>query len=148
MSGRCTSCAARAFGCTTRRPFVLRRVQQRRACRARSSDGGAAIQRQTAILATHTRYLHEPYSTTRSAHGALPAHLDTCMFVNSGSEANDVAWRIAQSATGHYGRLVMQHAYHGITDAVAALTPSLGKPRDPRVADAWPHPPGELRRAN
>ena len=56
----------------------------------------------------------------------LPAHLDACIFVNSGSEANDVAWRMAQMATGHRGGLVMEHAYHGITDAVAALTPGVG----------------------
>ena len=44
-----------------------------------------------------------------------------------------MAWRIAQSATGHKGGMVLQHAYHGITDAVAALTPGAGQPRDPRV---------------
>ena len=95
----------------------------------------AAIQRQTATLATHTRYLHEnilQYAEQLTAR--LPAHLDACIFVNSGSEANDVAWRMAQMATGHRGGLVMDHAYHGITEAVAALTPGVGKPRDPRVA--------------
>ena len=95
----------------------------------------AAIQKQTAILATHTRYLHArilEYAERLTA--TLPARLDACMFVNSGSEANDVAWRIAQLATGHRGGLVMEHAYHGITDAVAALTPGTGQPRDPRVA--------------
>jgi 4-aminobutyrate aminotransferase-like enzyme/Ser/Thr protein kinase RdoA (MazF antagonist) len=94
----------------------------------------AAIQRQTAILATHTRYLHGrilEYAERLTA--TMPAHLDACIFVNSGSEANDVAWRIAQFATGHKGGVVMAHAYHGITDAVAALTPSTGQPRDPRV---------------
>jgi 4-aminobutyrate aminotransferase-like enzyme/Ser/Thr protein kinase RdoA (MazF antagonist) len=94
----------------------------------------AAIQRQTAILATHTRYLHEnilEYAEQLTAR--LPSHLNACIFVNSGSEANDVAWRMAQMATGHRGGLIMEHAYHGITDAVAALTPSGGRPRDPRV---------------
>jgi 4-aminobutyrate aminotransferase-like enzyme/Ser/Thr protein kinase RdoA (MazF antagonist) len=94
----------------------------------------AAIQGQTAVLSTHTRYLHSrilEYAERLTA--TLPAHLDACIFVNSGSEANDVAWRIAQATTGHQGGLVMQHAYHGITDAVAALTPSTGQPRDPRV---------------
>ena len=83
----------------------------------------AAIQRQTAILATHTRYLHEnilQYAEQLTAR--LPAHLDACIFVNSGSEANDVAWRMAQMATGSRGGLVMEHAYHGITEASAALT--------------------------
>ncbi len=105
----------------------------------------AAIQRQTATLATHTRYLHEKilqYAEQLTAR--LPAHLDACIFVNSGSEANDVAWRMAQMATGHRGGLVMDHAYHGITDAVAALTPGVGKPRDPRVATIAP-PPRHVR---
>ncbi len=102
-----------------------------------------AIQKQTAILATHTRYLHAgilEYAERLTA--TLPAHLDACIFVNSGSEANDVAWRIAQSATGHKGGVVMQHAYHGITDAVAALTPSTGQPHDPRVVTMAVPPAG------
>jgi 4-aminobutyrate aminotransferase-like enzyme/Ser/Thr protein kinase RdoA (MazF antagonist) len=105
----------------------------------------AAIQRQTAILATHTRYLHAnilEYAEQLTAR--LPAYLDACIFVNSGSEANDVAWRMAQMATGHGGGLIMEHAYHGITDAVAALTPSVGQPRDPRVVTIAP-PPVHLR---
>jgi 4-aminobutyrate aminotransferase-like enzyme/Ser/Thr protein kinase RdoA (MazF antagonist) len=98
-----------------------------------------AIARQTALLATHTRYLHETildYAEQLTAR--LPAHLDTCIFVNSGSEANDVAWRIAKMATGRRGALVMQHAYHGITDAVGALTPGIGQPSDPWVAALAP----------
>ncbi|MGB6310938.1 MAG: aminotransferase class III-fold pyridoxal phosphate-dependent enzyme, partial [Steroidobacteraceae bacterium] len=105
----------------------------------------AAVQRQTAILATHTRYLHEnilEYAERLTAR--FPAHLNACLFVNSGSEANDVAWRMAQMATGHQGGLVMENAYHGITDAVAALTPGVGKPRDPRVLTIAP-PPDALR---
>ncbi len=103
----------------------------------------AAIQRQTAILATHTRYLHDKDSGVRgAAHRRLPEHLDACIFVNSGSEANDVAWRMAKMATGHEGGLVMEHAYHGITDAVAALTPGAGRPRDPRVLTIAPPPAG------
>jgi 4-aminobutyrate aminotransferase-like enzyme/Ser/Thr protein kinase RdoA (MazF antagonist) len=93
-----------------------------------------AIQKQTATLATHTRYLHENILEYAEAlTSRCPSHLDACIFVNSGSEANDVAWRMAQFMTGHKGALVMAHAYHGITDAVAALTPA-GGTVDPRVA--------------
>ena len=105
----------------------------------------AAIQKQTAILATHTRYLHAKildYAEELTA--VLPEHLNACIFVNSGSEANDVAWRMAKMASGHEGGLVMEHAYHGITDAVAALTPSTGRPRDARVLTIAP-PPADLR---
>jgi 4-aminobutyrate aminotransferase-like enzyme/Ser/Thr protein kinase RdoA (MazF antagonist) len=105
----------------------------------------AAIQKQTAILATHTRYLHESileYADELTAR--LPAHLDACIFVNSGSEANDVAWRIARLLTGHRGALVMEHAYHGVTEASAALTPRRGEPRDAHVA-TLAAPPPQLR---
>jgi 4-aminobutyrate aminotransferase-like enzyme/Ser/Thr protein kinase RdoA (MazF antagonist) len=103
----------------------------------------AAIQKQTAILATHTRYLHGnilDYAEQLTAR--LPAHLDTCIFVNSGSEANDVAWRLARMASGNDGGLVMNCAYHGITDTVAALTPSTRQIFDPRVAILAPPPEG------
>ena len=101
----------------------------------------AAIQRQTAILATHTRYLSGKileYAEQLTAR--LPGHLDTCIFVNSGSEANDLAWRLAKMASGHHGALVMECAYHGITDAVAALTPGARRHHDPRVATLAPPP--------
>src|ERR1019366_146566 len=55
-----------------------------------------------------------------------------------------VAWRIAKMATGNQGGLVMEHAYHGITDAVAALTPGVGRPHDLRVHTIAP-PPAHLR---
>jgi 4-aminobutyrate aminotransferase-like enzyme/Ser/Thr protein kinase RdoA (MazF antagonist) len=103
----------------------------------------AAIQKQSAILASHTRYLHEKildYAEQLTAR--FPAHLDACIFVNSGSEANDVAWRMARMATGHRGGLVMENAYHGVTDAVAALTPSRGRPHDPWVVTIAPPPDG------
>ena len=63
-----------------------------------------AVQSQAAILATHTRYLHSgilEYAERLIA--KAPARLDACIFVNSGSEANDVAWRMARFATGHEG---------------------------------------------
>ena len=43
--------------------------------------------------------------------------------LNSGSEANDLAWRIARAATGHTGTLVTEFAYHGLTEATHALSP-------------------------
>jgi 4-aminobutyrate aminotransferase-like enzyme/Ser/Thr protein kinase RdoA (MazF antagonist) len=93
----------------------------------------AAIAGQAALLATHTRYLHEAVlDYAEQLCSRLPPHLDTCIFVNSGSEANDVAWRIAKSLSGRDGGLVMEFAYHGITDAVSALTPQTGT-RVPQV---------------
>ncbi len=83
-----------------------------------------ATARQSATLNTNTRYLHETvleFSERLTA--TLPDELEVCAFVNSGSEANDIAWRMARVWTGHGGGLVMENAYHGITEAVAALSP-------------------------
>jgi 4-aminobutyrate aminotransferase-like enzyme len=49
--------------------------------------------------------------------------IDTVMVVNSGSEANELAWRLALAATGRRGAVVTQHAYHGVTAAIADLSP-------------------------
>ena len=84
----------------------------------------AAITRQAALLNTNTRYLHETildYSERLTA--KLPDGLDVCVFVNSGSEANDIAWRMAKSWTGREGALITEDAYHGGTDAIIALSP-------------------------
>jgi 4-aminobutyrate aminotransferase-like enzyme len=45
------------------------------------------------------------------------------MLVNSGSEANDLAWRLGTTATGHSGAIVTEFAYHGVTTAVAGFSP-------------------------
>jgi 4-aminobutyrate aminotransferase-like enzyme/Ser/Thr protein kinase RdoA (MazF antagonist) len=105
----------------------------------------AAIARQSSLLATHTRYLHPGIlDYAEELVRGLPSGLDTCIFVNSGSEANDVAWRIAKMASGNDGALIMDHAYHGITDAVGALTPGPGEPAVPWVVALPPPPDGDL----
>jgi 4-aminobutyrate aminotransferase-like enzyme len=94
-----------------------------------------AIARQARLIASNTRYLDEriiEYVERLTA--TFPPDLDACLFVNSGSEANDIAWRIAKSHTGHGGTLVMQFAYHGITDAVTALSPAISTVDAPHVA--------------
>jgi 4-aminobutyrate aminotransferase-like enzyme/Ser/Thr protein kinase RdoA (MazF antagonist) len=85
-----------------------------------------AVVRQTRALNTHSRYLYEPLvELAERLLATMPpdAGLDTVMLVNSGSEANDVAWRIASGATGRGGALVTHHAYHGVTAATADLSP-------------------------
>lgn len=93
-----------------------------------------AIARQAAALNTNTRYLAD--STGAYAQGLLaqaPAGFDVCAFVNSGSEANDLAAQIARFATGRHGAVVMEGAYHGITAATVELSP-LTKAPPPHVA--------------
>lgn len=86
-----------------------------------------AIARQAATLATHTRYLHDgilDYAERLLA--TFPAPIGHLMMTCTGSEANDLAIRIARAATGNTGFIVTETAYHGVTDAVAAMSPSLG----------------------
>ncbi|MFL5951194.1 MAG: aminotransferase class III-fold pyridoxal phosphate-dependent enzyme [Gaiellaceae bacterium] len=85
-----------------------------------------AIVRQTRTLNTHARYLYEPLvELAERLLATMPpeAGLDTVMLVNSGSEANDMAWRIATAVTGNRGAIVTEHAYHGVSDAIADLSP-------------------------
>ena len=86
-----------------------------------------AVSRQLATLNTHTRYLTDGVvgyaERLLATHTIGPAH---AMFTCTGSEANDLALRIARSCTGGTGVIVTENAYHGVTAAVAELSPSLG----------------------
>ncbi|RWE53189.1 MAG: aminotransferase class III-fold pyridoxal phosphate-dependent enzyme [Mesorhizobium sp.] len=82
-----------------------------------------AIYRQASALNTNTRYMCDvaiEYAARLTAD--LPGHLDTCIFVNSGSEANDLAMQIAMSLSRHDGGLIVDQAYHGCTDLTTALS--------------------------
>jgi len=84
----------------------------------------AAIARQAATLNTNTRYLHRTVVELAERLAAtMPAGLDTVMFVNSGSEANDLAWRLATTFTGGRGGIVTDWAYHGVSAAIVDLSP-------------------------
>ena len=87
-----------------------------------------AIARQNRILNTNTRYLGEEILRygERLTEG-LPGDLRVCAFVNSGSEANDIAWRMATLWTGARGGLVQEFGYHGITEAIDAFSPSASR---------------------
>ncbi len=105
-----------------------------------------ALARQAAALNTHTRYLHEgvlDYAEKLLA--TMPAQLGNVMFTCTGSEANDLALRIARDYTGGTGVIVTRYAYHGMTAAIAELSPSVGDyvplGRDIRVVDAPVHLP-------
>ncbi|MDH5346150.1 MAG: aminotransferase class III-fold pyridoxal phosphate-dependent enzyme [Gammaproteobacteria bacterium] len=82
-----------------------------------------ALTRQIATLNTHTRYLHEnvlDYAERLLA--KFPAALDTVMFSCTGSEANELALRIARAATGGTGIIVTDFAYHGNTKAIYEIS--------------------------
>ena len=82
-----------------------------------------AICEQAGKLNTHTRYLHEnvvDYAERLMAKFANA--LDTAMFCCTGSEANELALRIARAATGGEGLIVTDFAYHGNTKAMHEIS--------------------------
>jgi len=83
-----------------------------------------AVQKQVATLNTNTRYLH-PNATLLAQRLAslLPDPLEVVFLVNSGSEANDLALRLARAATGSDNTIIVDGAYHGHTLACLEVSP-------------------------
>ncbi len=104
----------------------------------------AAVCSQVATLNTNSRYLQEaPVVLAERLLATLPHRFDRVLLVNSGSEANDVAWRIAQHATGAAGGIATRWAYHGVTQATTAFSPeSWGAADRPEFVRLVPPPPG------
>src|SRR5436305_5655173 len=91
-----------------------------------------------AILNTNTRYLHESLTEyARRLTDKLPAPLSVCWFVNSGSEANHLALRLARAHTGRPGVIVTEGAYHGNTQRLVEVSPY--KFNGPGGAGPGPH---------
>jgi len=83
----------------------------------------AAIARQAAILNTNTRYLHRTildYAERLAA--TFPAPLSVVYFTNSGSEANELALRIARTATGRHDIVALDWGYHGNTNDLVEIS--------------------------
>jgi 4-aminobutyrate aminotransferase-like enzyme/Ser/Thr protein kinase RdoA (MazF antagonist) len=90
-------------------------------CHPRVVEAGL---RQMGVLNTNTRYLHE--SLARYAERltrTLPEPLRVCFFVNSGSEANELALRLARTHTGRRDLVVLDGAYHGNTTTLVEISP-------------------------
>lgn len=88
----------------------------------------AALARQAGEIAINSRYLNE--TTERYLErlkATLPAALENVVLVCTGSEANDLALRIARAATGRQGVIVTETAYHGNTAAVTEISPASWK---------------------
>ena len=103
----------------------------------------AAASQQIDILNTNTRYLHPNIACyAEQLANTLPDPLSVCFFVNSGSEANDLALRLARHATQQQDMFVIDHAYHGHTAALIDVSPykfngpgGQGKPADVHILD-------------
>lgn len=83
-----------------------------------------AAQEQVALLNTNTRYLHDNVVRyARRLTERMPAPLRVCYFVNSGSEANELAIRLARTHTRREDIIVLEHAYHGHTSTLIDVSP-------------------------
>ena len=83
-----------------------------------------AAERQMRVLNTNTRYLHEHlerYAERLTA--TLPEPLRVCYFVSSGSEANELALRLARAHTRQRDLIVLEAAYHGNTTTLIDISP-------------------------
>jgi len=99
-----------------------------------------AVQEQLALLNTNTRYLHE--NAIRYAQRLtelLPEPLRVCYFLNSGSEANELALRLARVHTGREEIIVLEHAYHGHTNTLIDISPYKFNGPGGRGRKPWVH---------
>jgi 4-aminobutyrate aminotransferase-like enzyme/Ser/Thr protein kinase RdoA (MazF antagonist) len=82
-----------------------------------------AGQRQMAVLNTNTRYLHpQIIHFTEALLATFPPELEVAFFVNSGSEANELAMRLAKNYTGQQDMVVVEAGYHGNTQACVDIS--------------------------
>ena len=82
-----------------------------------------AIAEQSLALTTHTRYLNEQViELAEEVSTTLPGELDVCLFVCSGTEACELAMRIARVVTGNTGAIVMENSYHGNSKLVGEMS--------------------------
>jgi 4-aminobutyrate aminotransferase-like enzyme len=110
-----------------------------------------AVAKQLGTLNTHTRYLHHAiveYAEMLAA--TLPGDLSVCTLVCTGTEANDLAYRIARTVSGNEGAICTVGAYHGNSTLVSELSPGFERTRpqpdfvvDVRPPDVYRGPFGE-----
>ncbi|MEB3753374.1 aspartate aminotransferase family protein [Acinetobacter sp. MD2(2019)] len=86
-----------------------------------------AVNAQMQMLNTHTRYLHENIlNYTEELLKTTPDEIDRAMYMCTGSEANDLAIRIAREFSGGTGIIVSQESYHGTSSLTSGCSPALG----------------------
>lgn len=99
-----------------------------------------AAARQMRVLNTNTRYLNDRLSEyAERLVATLPAPLEVCYFVNSASEANELALRLARAYTGRTDMIVLEAAYHGHTNALIDLSPYKNAGPGGHGAPEWVH---------
>ncbi|TFE41011.1 aspartate aminotransferase family protein [Paraburkholderia dipogonis] len=113
-----------------------------------------AVTRQLSTLCTHTRYMQEPildYAEDLLSTFNTSIRAGQMMFTCTGSEANDLATRIAMQYTGKTGVIVTSEAYHGNSHLTSSFSPSLGRRallgpyvRTVPAPDSYRVPPSEI----
>ncbi len=99
-----------------------------------------AVAAQLGTLNTNTRYLHETVVTYAAELAAqFPAPLEVCFFTTSGSEANELALRLARASTGERDVIVMDAAYHGHTTTLIDISPYKHAGPGGQGAPEWVH---------
>ena len=99
-----------------------------------------AGQRQMAALSTNTRYLHDAMlDYAERLTSTLPEPLRVCYFVNSGSEANELAIRMARAYSGERDMIVVDVGYHGNTTTLVDVSPYKFKGPGGQGAAPWVH---------
>ncbi|KAG9508770.1 Ethanolamine-phosphate phospho-lyase, partial [Fragariocoptes setiger] len=84
----------------------------------------ATVSRQLALLNTNSRFLHDNLALyAQRITSYFPAQLSVCYLVNSGSEANDLAMRLARAHTGHKDIICLEGAYHGNITSTMSISP-------------------------
>jgi len=99
------------------------------------------LTKQIATLNTHTRYLHHAIiEYAEMLAETLPGNLSVCTLVCTGTEANDLAYRIARSVTGNEGAICTSGSYHGNSTLVAELSPAFERirPKPDFIVDVAP----------
>ena len=100
-----------------------------------------AVERQWRRLNTNSRFNYEAVVTLSERLAAtLPDPLDTVFLVNSGSEADDLALRLAMATTGRHDIVAVAEAYHGWTYATDAISTSIAdNPNALSTRPSWVH---------
>lgn len=106
-------------------------------CHPRVVDAAAGQMRK---LNTNTRYLNELVTSyAERLIATLPAPLRVCFFVNSGSEANELALRLARTHTSRRDVVVLEQAYHGNTTTLIDISPYKHNGKGGQAAPEWVH---------
>lgn len=106
-------------------------------CHPRVVEAGV---RQMRVLNTNTRYLHDLINRYAERLGAtLPAPLSVCYFVNSASEANELALRLIRAHTRRRDLIVLEGAYHGHTTSLIDISPYKHDGPGGEGAPGWVH---------